>query len=208
MQKFNHFFLSIFLFATLSIGAQTPATKQINLSGKYNDKNIFVRNSYGAGGIGFCVKEISVNGKTTKDEINADVFMIDLASLSIKNGDEVTVIIKFDTTCTPRTKPLILNPGALLTSKNESNEEQITIEGGYSYQNIFLVNSKTKNDKDFGIKNITINGKPFVSNINQATIEIDLFGLKLNYNDKIKIDIRYTKGCDPTILNPEALSTN
>lgn len=208
MQKFNHLFLTVLLFTTLSIYAQTPALKQINLSGKYNGKNIFVRNSYGTGGIGFCVKEISVNGKTTKDEINAEVFMIDLASLSIKNGDIVNVLIKFDTACTPRTKPLILNPGALLSAKNENNEEQITLEGGYSYQNIFMVNSKTKNDKEFGIKNITINGKPYVGNINQATIEIDLFGLKLNYNDKIKIEIRYAKGCDPTIINPEALSTN
>lgn len=206
MKKLNLIF-ALISFLNFSSNAQLNIIEQKIIEGHYNGKNIFVRNSYGEGGIGYCVREILVNGKTTKDEINGDIFMIDLSVLGLKIGDPTTVNIVYGQNCTPRTKPLVLNPGALISNSNkEVKDDSFILEGGYIFQSLFIVNQVLPNGKSYGLKEVIINGKPYTGNINLPNIEIDLFPLKFNYYEKLKIEFKYAKGYDPTIINPEALS--
>ncbi len=198
-----------FLFAcifTNTISAQLNVRGSLYLEGTYNGKNLFIKNSYGPGGMGYCVNQTLVNGKPTKNKINGDMFMVDLTSLGLKTGENVKIEILYSKDCTPRLKPLILNPGAI-TTNNEANKENasFTIEGIYSFQNIFISNPAGPNGKGFGLKEIIINGKPLTTNFNLPTFEIDLFALNLKNEESVKIEFKYLKGYDPTILNPEAL---
>jgi hypothetical protein len=76
------------------------------IEGKFQNKNLFVHNAVSDGGVGFCAKEIKVNGRTTTDETNSTAFEIDLMSLGLKFGDPVLIEIIHNDGCTPK----ILNP--------------------------------------------------------------------------------------------------
>jgi hypothetical protein len=114
------------------------------VEGKYQNKNVYVHNGLAAGGVGFCTKEIKVNGKITTDEINSSAFEIDLKALSLKYGDNVVIEIVHNDGCMPKIlnmedlkpKPtfeiVIMNitPTGLLkwTSKNEMGALPFIIE--------------------------------------------------------------------------------
>lgn len=80
-----------------------------SLKGKYTGKNVMVENPTNPNGIGFCVNEVIVNGKTTSDDITSESFEIDLKGLGIKQGEEVTIELKYSEGCTPK----FLNPEVL-----------------------------------------------------------------------------------------------
>ena len=80
------------------------------VEGKYQNKNIYVQNSYGNNGVGFCTTEIKVNGHITTDEVNSTAFEIDLKALDIKIGEKVTIEIVHKKDCAP----MVLNPDALI----------------------------------------------------------------------------------------------
>ena len=79
------------------------------LEGKFQNKNIFIQNSFGANGVGFCATEIKVNGKITTDEVNSSAFEIDLAAMNIKPGQKVVIEISHKSDC----MPVVLNPEVL-----------------------------------------------------------------------------------------------
>lgn len=74
----------------------------IIVEGKYQNRNLFVQNYFGNSGVGFCAKEVKVNGKITSDETNSSAFEIDLAALQLKFGDKVTVEIIHSDGCLPK----------------------------------------------------------------------------------------------------------
>lgn len=76
------------------------------IEGKFQNKNILVHNSLSKSGVGFCAKEIKVNGKITSDEINSSAFEIDLKALNLKFGEKVVIEIVHDPECRPK----VLNP--------------------------------------------------------------------------------------------------
>ncbi|MCS6955620.1 MAG: hypothetical protein NZM44_04625, partial [Candidatus Calescibacterium sp.] len=80
------------------------------VEGKYQNKNIYVQNSYGVSGVGFCVVAVYVNGKLTNDEIHSTAFEIDLSQFKLRYGQEVTIKIVHKDGCPP---PRVLNPDAL-----------------------------------------------------------------------------------------------
>lgn len=80
------------------------------IEGKYQNKNLYVQNGFASGGIGFCAKEVKVNGRITTDETNSSAFEIDLKSLALRFGDDVVVEIFYLGSCTPR----VLNADDLL----------------------------------------------------------------------------------------------
>ena len=71
------------------------------IEGKFQNKNLFVKNGYGSTGVGFCTKEIKVNGQITTDETNSTSFEIDLRSLRFKYGEELVIEILHDDECMP-----------------------------------------------------------------------------------------------------------
>jgi hypothetical protein len=81
----------------------------IVLEGNYQDKNIYVQNGYAGNGVGFCTYEVTINGKTTTDEVNSSAFEIDFTAFKLKPGTPVIVEIKHKDDCSPK----VINPEAL-----------------------------------------------------------------------------------------------
>lgn len=82
---------------------------EIVLEGIYQGKNLYVMNPFASAGVGFCVYEVTVNGKITTDEINSSAFEIDLSIYQFNIGDKITVVIKHKDNCLPK----VLNPEVL-----------------------------------------------------------------------------------------------
>ena len=74
----------------------------IEIEGVFQGKNIYVMNPFSSSGVGFCVYEVSVNGKVTTDEINSSAFEIDFTALQLKLGSEIVVEIKHKENCIPK----------------------------------------------------------------------------------------------------------
>lgn len=72
------------------------------IQGKYQNKNLYVQNGFGSGGVGFCAHEIKVNGNITTDETNSSAFEIDLSVLKLKYGENILIEIDHSEGCTPR----------------------------------------------------------------------------------------------------------
>jgi len=81
----------------------------IVVEGKFQDKNLYVQNGFAGNGVGFCTYEVSINGKTSTDEVNSSAFEIDFGAFAIKPGTQVIVEIKHKDDCSPK----VLNPEAL-----------------------------------------------------------------------------------------------
>ena len=81
----------------------------IIIEGKYQNKNLYVQNSFSTSGVGFCVYEVTVNGKVTPAPVNSSAFEIDFRQEMIQPGTDVIVEIKYKNGCSPK----ILNPDAL-----------------------------------------------------------------------------------------------
>jgi hypothetical protein len=98
------------LFIILSIfGSYSLNSAVLVVEGKFLNKNLYVLNSYASGGVGFCAKEVRVNGNITTDETNSNTFEIDLKALHLQYGEKVTIEIEHGDGCLPK----ILNPDDL-----------------------------------------------------------------------------------------------
>ena len=72
------------------------------LEGKFHNKNLYVHNGFGSSGVGFCTKEIKVNGHITTDETNSTSYEIDLKALALEYGEDVVIEITHSDGCTPK----------------------------------------------------------------------------------------------------------
>ncbi|MBL0328621.1 MAG: hypothetical protein IPP64_04220 [Bacteroidetes bacterium] len=107
----------------------------IVVEGKYQDKNLYVQNGYAGNGVGFCTYEVTINGKTSTDEVNSSAFEIDFVAFAIKPGTPVIVEIRHKDDCSPK----VLNPEAL---KPRATFEVINIE----IDKNAILNWSTKNE--------------------------------------------------------------
>lgn len=117
MKKFS-FIIILFVFKLSTLMAETD----IKISGIYQGENLYIMNPFASTGVGFCIYEVVVNGKTSTDEINSSAFEIDLSNYGFNLGDKVEVIIKHKDGCEPQ----ILNP-EVLKPKSTFNIENITL---------------------------------------------------------------------------------
>lgn len=104
-----------------SITSEPALSRTLILEGEFQGKNVFVQNPISNAGAGYCIKEVTVNGQVTTDEINSNTFEIDLNSFQLKIGEKVIVKIKHQKGCTP----IIMNPEVFLP---ESTFELVSIE--------------------------------------------------------------------------------
>lgn len=134
----------LFLFLGILSVSTLANSAVLVIEGKYQNKNIYIHNGLGPGGVGFCAKEIKVNGNITTDEINSSSFEIDLKAVNLKYGENVTIeIVHFDG-CVPKVlnmedlkpKPtfevlmMSLSPAGLLkwSTKNENGALPYVVE--------------------------------------------------------------------------------
>lgn len=99
----------VFQIITVFVFAQ-----DVSIDGIYSGKNLFVLNP--SVGEGFCVTEVRVNGKKTRDEVNSNSFEIDFSLMNIEEGRNVHVQIFQKANC----KPSIINPEILQKKPNLS----------------------------------------------------------------------------------------
>ena len=84
---------------------------EIKIEGIYTGENLYVMNPFASSGSGFCIYEVTVNGRKTADEINSSAFEINLSVYKFKFCDKVKIIIKHTDNCTPKIlNPEVLNP--------------------------------------------------------------------------------------------------
>ena len=102
---------SIISLIALFISSATlfAANGALLVEGKYQNKNIYVQNSFSQNGVGFCAYEVYVNGVRSSDEVGSSAFEIDLRQYNLKQGDNVAIQIFHKDGCMPR----VLNPEAL-----------------------------------------------------------------------------------------------
>jgi hypothetical protein len=98
--------LSLFVFTLMGLWSYGG---EITIEGIFQGKNLYVMNPFSSSGVGFCVFEVTVNGKVTTDEINSSAFEIDLSVFQFNMGDKVSVQIKHKDNCVPK----VLNPEVL-----------------------------------------------------------------------------------------------
>lgn len=103
--KLYQFFTVIFLLLL----APVSMAGVIVLEGNYMGKNIYVKNPNRGAGVGYCVSEVTINGRLSPDEVNQTAFEIDFGNFDLKIGDKVIINIKHGDDC----KPEVINPEVL-----------------------------------------------------------------------------------------------
>jgi hypothetical protein len=84
----------------------TAFAGEIEINGTYQGENLYVQNPYAESGVGFCVFQVMVNGRTTTDEINSNSFEIDLSVFQFAIGEPVHIVVKYKEGC----EPAVINP--------------------------------------------------------------------------------------------------
>ncbi len=79
------------------------------VEGKYQNKNIYIKNYFGGSGVGFCITEIKVNGKIIPNNLNSSAIEVDLTSMNLSFGENVVIQIIHKNDCTP----IVLNAEVL-----------------------------------------------------------------------------------------------
>lgn len=114
MKSLRLFFSIIALFFCAEVSAGV-----IVLEGIYQGKNLYVKNSFGSEGVGFCIYEVTINGKLNPDEINQSAFEIDFSFQNIKLGEPVIIKIKHKDDCDIKVlNPEVLKPKSTFVSEN------------------------------------------------------------------------------------------
>lgn len=115
--------------ARSSIGGvmyKKPAHRMV-IEGVYNGKDLFIKNGFGGGGVGWCIIGLKVNGNYTTDEINAQEFKIDLSVHKLKVGETFTIIMVYKDSCNFK-EPLLMNQSSI-KQRNLSGKNSLIIEG-------------------------------------------------------------------------------
>ena len=96
----------LLLFIAFAIRSQAGV---LVVNGIYQGKDVYIQNPFVSDAVGFCVYEVTVNGKVTTDEVNSSAFAIDLNQLELQIGQEIEIKIMHKDNCLPK----VLNPEVL-----------------------------------------------------------------------------------------------
>jgi hypothetical protein len=81
----------------------------------------------------------------------------------------------------------------------------IVVEGEYQLKNVFVLNGESPSGVGFCVYEVTVNGDITADEINSDAFEIDLSVFGLELGDPVELRISHKDGCEPKVLNPEAL---
>ena len=81
----------------------------------------------------------------------------------------------------------------------------IVVEGEYQLKNVFVLNGESPSGVGFCVYEVTVNGDITSDEINSDAFEIDLSVFGLELADPVELRISDKDGCEPKVLNPEAL---
>jgi hypothetical protein len=172
------------------------AKKKIVMEGTYTGKNLFIKNPFGVGGLGFCVHQVKVNGNTVTDEINAEIFQVDLSLHPLKVGDPIKVEIFHKDVC----QPFVMNPNVFKPMANSMMIQAINIG-----QSLFVMNPRSSDGKTFSVKEVYVDGKKVTTRIDANVFELDFYKLGIKFKAQCKVEFKYESGYDPFLVNPDML---
>ncbi len=189
------FVMIIMIFATQLIAQKN---EEIVLEGEYNGKNIFIKNPFSVQGAGpcpgFCVQQVKVNGNTVTDEINSEIFQVDLSLHKLKLGDKIKVQVFHKNCC----MPFIMNPNTIKPKENTVKIDALNIGSS-----LFVMNPRTADGNGFSVKEIYIDGKKANVKVDAEIFEIDFNKLGVKNMEQCKLEIKYESGYDPFFINPD-----
>jgi len=87
----------------------------------------------------------------------------------------------------------------------DANASQLIVDGNYQLRNIFVLNSEAPSGVGYCVNEVTVNGNVTTDEINSSAFEIDLSNYGLILGEKVEVKITYKDGCEPKVLNPDAL---
>ncbi|PZE16374.1 hypothetical protein DNU06_13760 [Putridiphycobacter roseus] len=115
------------MFQTLGLFAN------LSLEGHYQGKSLFIQNPEDEDGFGFCVTQVTVNGKPIVESVQKPAFEIGFDELDIKIGDLVFIVLEHGIGC----KPKILNPEVLLPKSTfEIKEMSCSADGNFTWSTL------------------------------------------------------------------------
>lgn len=105
--------------------SQEEVNKIWTIKGIYKGSNLYLRNPFGSGGVGFCAKNVKVNGQSGVDT-KGSVIEINFPFFKININDSVIIEIEHDPYC----KPGILNEDDILNNQKPNfNSKSLLIHG-------------------------------------------------------------------------------
>ncbi|NND94565.1 MAG: hypothetical protein HKN45_06830, partial [Flavobacteriales bacterium] len=81
----------------------------------------------------------------------------------------------------------------------------VVVEGKYQLRNLFVLNGVSATGVGFCVFEVTVNGDITTDEINSDAFEVDLSQYGFELGDAIEVRIKHKDGCEPKVLNPEAL---
>jgi hypothetical protein len=81
----------------------------------------------------------------------------------------------------------------------------IVVEGKYQLRNLFVLNGQSSTGVGFCVFEVTVNGDITTDEVNSDAFEVDLSQYGFELGDEIEVRIKHKDGCEPRVLNPEAL---
>jgi hypothetical protein len=81
----------------------------------------------------------------------------------------------------------------------------LVIQGEYQLRNLFVLNGEAAAGVGFCVYEVTVNGEITSDELNSDAFEIDLTLYGLELGDDVEVRIVHKEGCQPKVLNPEAL---
>lgn len=116
------------------------ALADVELSGVYRGKNVYVQNPFTSNMKDYCTKEVYVNDLKVMTEVHASAFEIDLSFVPV--NDPVIIRITHKTNCNPK----VLNP------------QVVKVESSFEFNSVNLLD----NHFSFATKNENVKGRYFV----------------------------------------------
>ena len=83
----------------------------------------------------------------------------------------------------------------------------LVIEGKYQNKNLYVQNGFSSSGVGFCTYEVTINGQVSTDELNSSAFEIDFSQFQLKSGAEVVVEIKHKDGCNPKILNPEALKS-
>jgi hypothetical protein len=117
---------TLFISFFMLLSCLFASAEVVVISGIYQGKDLYVKNPVTAGGVGYCIFEVLVNGNITSDEVNSPAFAVDLAVWSLKQGEAVEIVLRCKENCDVK----IINPEVIYpNSTYEVMNMNVTPEG-------------------------------------------------------------------------------
>lgn len=187
---------------------------ELVVKGKYNGKNVFVRNPYNNTAKVYCTNKVFVNDRLIFNNPELSAYQIDLSHLAL--GDLVVLRIEYKDDC----EPVVLNPQAIsftsgfqfITAQSDNNSILWSTKGEYP-NGTFEIEQLTK--KKGWITFQIVDGKGEMHN-NQYSIEPKHFPGENHYRLKYtssegkefySIEFAFTSTDEPITFTPEKVTS-